>query len=33
MRSDITFTSEGTVCRGWLYLPDARSWFTTHLGR
>jgi len=22
MRTDITFASEGTTCRGWLYLPD-----------
>ncbi|MEB2285988.1 MAG: alpha/beta hydrolase [Myxococcales bacterium] len=25
MRSDISFSSDGTVCRGWLYLPDDRS--------
>ncbi len=24
MRSDVTFASDGTTCRGWLYLPDAR---------
>ncbi|MCC6764726.1 MAG: alpha/beta hydrolase [Deltaproteobacteria bacterium] len=25
MRSDVTFASEGTTCRGWLYLPDHRA--------
>lgn len=25
MRTDITFASEGTTCRGWLYLPDERA--------
>jgi fermentation-respiration switch protein FrsA (DUF1100 family) len=25
MRTDITFASEGTTCRGWLYLPDDRA--------
>ena len=25
MRTDITFTSEGATCRGWLYLPDGRA--------
>ncbi len=25
MRSDVSFTSSGTVCRGWFYLPDMRG--------
>ncbi len=25
MRTDVTFPSEGTTCRGWLYLPDDRA--------
>lgn len=25
MRTDIAFASEGTTCRGWLYLPDGRD--------
>jgi dipeptidyl aminopeptidase/acylaminoacyl peptidase len=25
MRTDITFASEGTTCRGWLYVPEGRA--------